>query len=101
MTARTLPSERIRHLVSRDPSNGEEIGRAALMNADDVVVAVRYARAAQPAWAALSYRPRAEYVLRARELVLAQTTRSPTSSHAKTGKRPVETISMEIVPTLN
>jgi acyl-CoA reductase-like NAD-dependent aldehyde dehydrogenase len=101
MTARTLPSERIRHLVSRDPSNGEEIGRAALMNADDVVVAVRYARAAQPAWAALSYRQRAEYVLRARELVLAQTDEIANLISRETGKPPVEAISMEIVPTLD
>jgi len=35
MTARTLPSERIRYLVSRDPSNGEEIGRAAVWLASD------------------------------------------------------------------
>ena len=101
MTARTLPSERIRYLVSRDPSNGEEIGRAALMNADDVVVAVRYARAAQPAWAALSYRERADYVLRARELVLAQTDEIANLISRETGKPPMEAISMEIVPTLD
>ena len=101
MTAQTLPSERIRHLVSRDPSTGEEIGRAALMNADDVVVSVQYARAAQPAWAALSYHERAAYVLRARELVLAQTDEIANLISRETGKPPMEAISMEIVPTLD
>jgi acyl-CoA reductase-like NAD-dependent aldehyde dehydrogenase len=69
----TLLSERTRGIVSRDPSNGQEIGRAALMNAADVAVAVRNARIAQPAWAALPYRERAAVILRAREIVLART----------------------------
>jgi acyl-CoA reductase-like NAD-dependent aldehyde dehydrogenase len=101
MTAQTLPSERIREIVSRDPSNGEVIGHAALMNVDDVVASVQYARAAQPAWAALSYRERARNVLRARELVLAQIDEIANLVSRETGKPPVEAISMEIVPTLD
>jgi acyl-CoA reductase-like NAD-dependent aldehyde dehydrogenase len=101
MTTQTLPSERIHQIVSRDPSNGEEIGCAALMNADDVVASVKFARAAQPPWAALSYRERARYVLRARELVLAQTDEIANLISRETGKPPLEAISMEIVPTLD
>ncbi len=53
----TLPAEQPRQIVShRSVATGEEIGRAALMTAADVAAAVRFARAAQPAWAALSYR---------------------------------------------
>ena len=55
-----------------DPSTGEEIGRAPLMDADAVAAAVSRARSAQPEWAKLSYRQRARYILRARELVLEQ-----------------------------
>jgi succinate-semialdehyde dehydrogenase/glutarate-semialdehyde dehydrogenase len=100
-TTQTLPAEQTRQIVSRDPSTGDEIGRTALMNADDVVASVQFARTAQPAWAALSYDQRAHYVLRARELVLAQTEEIARLISRETGKPPVEAISMEIVPTLD
>ena len=101
MTAQPFTSERIHELVSRNPANGEEIGRAALMTAADVAASVRYARAAQPAWAALSYRERAEYILRARKLVLAQTDEIANLISRETGKPPMEALSMEVVPTLD
>ncbi len=97
----TLRSERFDAIVSRDPSNGQEIGRAALMTASDVAVAVRNARLAQPAWAALSYRERAGFILRAREIVLARTDEIANLISRETGKPPVEAISMEVVPTLD
>jgi succinate-semialdehyde dehydrogenase/glutarate-semialdehyde dehydrogenase len=97
----TLLSERINDIVARDPSTGEEIGHVAKMNASDVAASVRWARAAQPAWAALSYSERARYVLRARELVLARTDEIANLISRETGKPPVEAISMEIVPTLD
>src|SRR5687768_1245548 len=101
MSTQTLPAEQAREIVSRDPSSGEEIGRAPLMNAADVAAAIRRARAAQPAWAALSYDERARYVLRARELVLDQTEEIATLISRETGKPPAEAISMEVVPTLD
>lgn len=101
MSTQTLPVERTREVISIDPSNGEEIGRAALMSASDVAEAVRFARAAQPAWAALSYRERARVILRARELVLAQMDEIAQLVSRETGKPPVEAISMEVVPTLD
>ncbi len=88
-------------IVSHNPSSGEVIGRTGLMNASDVAVAVRRARAAQPAWGALSYGERAAYVLRAREIVLAQTEEIASLVSRETGKPPVEAISMEVVPTLD
>jgi acyl-CoA reductase-like NAD-dependent aldehyde dehydrogenase len=96
-----LPSEGLAAIVSIDPSNGQEIGRAAMMTAADVAVAVRSARAAQPAWAALSYRERARFILRAREIVLARTDEIANLISRETGKPPVEAISMEVVPTLD
>jgi succinate-semialdehyde dehydrogenase/glutarate-semialdehyde dehydrogenase len=88
-------------IISYDPSTGEEIGRAPLMNAADVAAAVNRARAAQPAWAALSYRQRAPFILRAREIVLDQLEEIATLISRETGKPAVEAISMEIVPTLD
>lgn len=55
MSTQTVPTERLHTVISIDPSTGEEIGRAALMTAADVGEAVRFARAAQPAWSKLSY----------------------------------------------
>ena len=101
MSTQTLPAEQTRQLVSRDPATGEEIGRVPLMTASDVVAAVRRARAAQPVWAALSYRDRARFVLRARELVLAQTEEISKLISRETGKPPLEAMSMEVVPTLD
>jgi acyl-CoA reductase-like NAD-dependent aldehyde dehydrogenase len=92
---------RAREIISYDPSTGDEIGRVPLMNASDVTAAVNKARAAQPAWARLSYRSRAEFILRARELVLDQLDEIAKLISRETGKPATEAIAMEIVPTLD
>ena len=84
-----------------DPSTGEEIGRAPLMDANAVAVAVSRARRAQPEWAKLSYRKRARFILRARELVLDQLEDIAKLISRETGKPATEAIAMEIVPTLD
>lgn len=101
MSTQTLPAEHTPQIVSRDPSTGEEIGHAPLMTASGVAAALRRARAAQPAWAALSYDERARFVLRARELILTHIEEIASLISSETGKPPVEAISMEIVPTLD
>ena len=88
-------------LISLDPSTGEEIGRVPLMEAAEVAAAVARARAAQPAWAKLSYRDRARFILRAREVVLAQVDEIAELISRETGKPVTEAIAMEIVPTLD
>jgi acyl-CoA reductase-like NAD-dependent aldehyde dehydrogenase len=88
-------------IISYDPSTGEEIGRAPLMDSGDVTGALSRARAAQHAWAQLSYRQRARFILRAREIVLEQIEEIATLISRETGKPAVEAISMEIVPTLD
>ena len=71
------------------------------MSSSDVAAAVKRARAAQPAWANLSYRERARFILRAREIVLAQLEEIAKLIARETGKPPAEATSMEIVPTLD
>lgn len=71
------------------------------MDADDVAAAVARARAAQPAWARLSYRDRANIILRAREIVLDQLEEIGKLISRETGKPVTEAIAMEIVPTLD
>jgi acyl-CoA reductase-like NAD-dependent aldehyde dehydrogenase len=101
MSTQTLPATQTREIVSVDPSTGEEIGRAPLLNAADVAAAVARARAAQPAWGRLSYRERARLILRAREVVLDQLEEIAKLISRETGKPVTEAIAMEIVPTLD
>jgi acyl-CoA reductase-like NAD-dependent aldehyde dehydrogenase len=97
MSVATLKAE----IISHDPSTGEEIGRVPLMNASQVGDAVDKARAAQPAWARLSYRSRAQFILRAREVVLEHLDEIGSLISRETGKPTTEAIAMEIVPTLD
>ena len=99
MSTQTLPQTR--ELVSVDPSTGEEIGRVPLLDAAEVAAAVARARAAQPAWAGLSYHDRARFILRAREVVLDQLDDIAKLISRETGKPVTEAIAMEVVPTLD
>lgn len=101
MSTQTLSQPQTREIISIDPSTGEEIGRAPLLNEAEVVAAVERARAAQPAWSKLSYSERARFILRARELVLDQLEDIAKLISRETGKPVSEAISMEIVPTLD
>src|ERR1041384_1563844 len=101
MSTQTLSPPQTREIVVHDPSTGEEIGRAPLMNATDVAATVSRARTAQAAWAKLSYRERARFILRAREIVLDQLEEIAKLISRETGKPASEAISMEIVPTLD
>jgi len=103
MSAQTLvpQAEQVREIVSYDPATGEEIGRAPLSTSEQVKEAVRRARAAQPAWARLSFRERTRVVLKARELMLAERDEIARLVSRETGKPVTEAVSMEIVPTLD
>ena len=72
-----------------------------LMDANEVAGAVNRGRIVQAAWARLSYRERARFILRAREIVLDQLEDIATLISRETGKPKPEAISMEIVPTLD
>ena len=99
MHPQALQNEQL--IISRDPATGEEIGSSPLTSTLEVREAVQNARSAQPAWAKLSYRDRAEVILRARELVLSQLEDIATLISRETGKPAAEAISMEVVPTLD
>src|ERR1044072_5157394 len=101
MSTQTLSAPTTREIISVDPSTGEEIGRAPLLDASEVAAAVKRGRAAQPAWARLSYRERGRFILRAREIVLEQLEEIARLISRETGKPTTEAISMEIVPTLD
>src|ERR1041385_5819815 len=101
MSTQTLPASETREIIAHDPSTAEEIGRVPVMDASQVAAAVNRARVAQPAWAKLTYRERARFILRARQIVLEQLEDIAQLISRETGKPKSEAISMEIVPTLD
>src|SRR5215475_8934108 len=101
MSIQTLSPSQTREIISHDPSTGAENGRVPLMDAAEVGAVVDRGRVAQPSWAKLSYRERARFILRAREIVLAQLEEIAKLISRETGKPASEAISMEIVPTLD
>jgi succinate-semialdehyde dehydrogenase/glutarate-semialdehyde dehydrogenase len=100
MSTQSLPSTK-REIVCINPATGQENGRVPLLSASEVQAAVRRARQAQPAWSRLSYRYRADAILRAREIVLAHVDDIAGLISRETGKPPAEATSMEVVPTLD
>src|SRR5687768_11579619 len=99
MSVQTLPQTKVREIVSYNPATGEELGRARLFSAEDVRQAVHRARAAQPAWASMTFRQRAKVILKARELMLKEREEVADLVSHETGKPAVEALSMEILPT--
>ena len=95
------PAEAAREIVSYDPATGEEVGRVPLRSAEEVAAAVARARAAQKGWGALSFRRRAEVVMRARALVLEGMDEVAALVSRESGKPDAEALAMEVVPTLD
>jgi succinate-semialdehyde dehydrogenase/glutarate-semialdehyde dehydrogenase len=101
MSTQSLPSTQTREIVCINPATGEENGRVPLTTASAVGAAVERARRAQLAWSQRSFHDRAEFILRAREIVLAQVDEISLLISRETGKPPAEAMSMEVVPTLD
>jgi len=103
MSTQTVPTlfDQTREIVSYDPGTGAELGRVPLASPEEVTQAVGRAAAAQPAWAALSFKERGRVILKAREIMLGKMEELATLISQETGKPVSEAISMEVVPTLD
>ncbi|MGH9970169.1 MAG: aldehyde dehydrogenase family protein [Pyrinomonadaceae bacterium] len=101
MSIQILQTEQTNEIISYDPATGQEIGRAPLVAFEEVRQAVQRARAAQPAWADLSFSERGRVILKARELMLDRIDEIATLISRETGKPVAEALSMEVVPTLD
>jgi acyl-CoA reductase-like NAD-dependent aldehyde dehydrogenase len=88
-------------VVSFNPATGKEIGRVHQASAREVREAVTRARAAQKDWAALPFRVRGRYVMRAREILLAQMDEVARLVSDEMGKPVAEALSTEIAPVLD
>jgi succinate-semialdehyde dehydrogenase/glutarate-semialdehyde dehydrogenase len=97
----TLAATETDEIISFDPATGEEVGRVPRTSAAEVEAAVALARAAQGAWAALSFKERGRIVLRARAIVLDEMEAIARLISRESGKPVTEAISMELVPTLD
>jgi acyl-CoA reductase-like NAD-dependent aldehyde dehydrogenase len=104
MSVKTLDIKealRAEEVVSYNPATNEALGSVPLMRGEDVVRAVKAARAAQKSWAALSFNERGRIILRARAIVLKELEEIASLIHNESGKPEAEAISMELVPTLD
>lgn len=97
----TLTLQTQEEVISFDPATGVEIGRAPLTSPEGVREALVLARAAQPAWAARTFKARGRVILKAREIMLAERDELALLISRETGKPAAEALSMEIVPTLD
>lgn len=88
-------------IVSVNPATGEEIGRVPVPSADEVKAAVTRGREAFQSWRRTSFDERKRLVMRAREVILAETEEIAHLISDETGKPFGEAISMEIAPVLD
>ena len=72
-----------------------------IFSVDDVAQALVKARAAQPAWAVLSFKERAAFILRAKEILVSQQDDICELISRETGKPAIEALSSEVLPIAN
>jgi succinate-semialdehyde dehydrogenase/glutarate-semialdehyde dehydrogenase len=85
-----------RRLRLRSPMNLEPIGDVECATRADVDTAVGRARAAQPAWAALTFEQRADFMYRMADLLIEQQERVMDTVIRETGKPRAEALAMEV-----
>ncbi len=85
-----------RRLKLSSPATLEPIGEIEVATADDVRAALAAARAAQPAWAALSIEDRAQYMWRALEILLERQDEFVEVFRRESGKPRTDALMIEI-----
>ncbi|HEX8638931.1 MAG TPA: aldehyde dehydrogenase family protein [Pyrinomonadaceae bacterium] len=88
-------------IISYNPATGEELGRAANASGEEVRIAVEKSRAAFETWRATSFKERAQFVMKAREVILTEMDDIARLISAEVGKPFGEAISTEIAPVLD
>ncbi len=88
-------------IVSYNPATGAEVGRVAQSSPDEVNAAVKRGRAAFQTWKNTSFAERKAVVMKAREVILAETDAIARLISDESGKPVAEALSMEIAPVLD
>lgn len=95
------PPDTHREIISRDPATNDELGRVPVITQTEIENMLARARAAQTLWARQSFNERARIILRARQIVLDEMDEIATLITRESGKPFAESVSMEIIPTLD
>lgn len=85
-------------IESFNPATGDKIGEVPVFTKKQAEDAVERARAAAPKWAALSYKERAKYILRFREVLVDRADEVARLITMENGKTLQESVMMEIFP---
>src|SRR5260221_13924895 len=88
-------------IISYNPATGAEVGRVPITSPDEVETAVERTRSAFRSWKNTSFKERAAYIMRAREVILSQMDEIAHLISAECGKPFGEAIAMEISPVLD
>src|SRR5437867_8724656 len=101
LTSPQSPRATPRELISINPATLEELGRVPIFTEYEIQTALTRARAAQPAWAALSFKERAGFILRAKAVLLDRQDEVCDLLARETGKPALEALSSEVLPVAN
>src|SRR5436190_281368 len=101
LTTPQSPRATPRELVSLNPATLEELGRVPIFAEYEIQTALTRARAAQPAWAALSFKERAGFILRAKSLLIDRQDEICDLLARETGKPGLEALSSEVLLVAN
>jgi succinate-semialdehyde dehydrogenase/glutarate-semialdehyde dehydrogenase len=88
-------------IISFNPATGEEVGRVENSSAEEVREAVEKSRQAFEKWRKTSFKERAKFVMRAREVILDELDAIARLISDESGKPVAESLSMEIAPVLD
>ena len=88
-------------IISFNPATGEEIGRVNETSAEEVKIVVENARKAFQTWRKTSFSERKKFVMKAREVILAEMDEIARLISDESGKPVAESLSMEIAPVLD
>ena len=88
-------------IISYNPATGEEFGRVENTSAGDVKIAVENGREAFQTWRKTSFAERKKFVMKAREIILAELDEIAKLISDESGKPIAEALSMEIAPVLD
>ena len=88
-------------IISYNPATGAEFGRVAETSADEVKIAVENAREAFQIWRKTSFAERKNFIMKAREIILAEMDEIAKLISDESGKPVAEALSMEIAPVLD
>ena len=88
-------------IISVNPATGAEIGRVKNVSADEVEKAVETGRAAFQTWRETSFATRKNFIMKAREIILAEMDEIALLISNESGKPVAESLSMEIAPVLD